>query len=151
MPEFILDHGGVDGSRWLSDLDEFTAGYVECLFFVAPDDSPEGNGRGNTMESASVSELSIEARATIVADCTAFQAQASALLARAYTSALDTGKVYTAEQAGRDFCYTRNGHGAGFWDRGLPDDIGDGLSDVARKAGESDLYRGDSGKLYLGG
>lgn len=35
------------------------------------------------------------------------------------------------EQIGHDFCLTRNGHGAGFWDRGW-DELGEYLSDVAR-------------------
>ncbi len=42
-------------------------------------------------------------------------------------------------QIGHDFWLTRNGHGAGFWDSGLPN--GDALSDIARKCGEVDLFR----------
>lgn len=40
-----------------------------------------------------------------------------------------------AELAGHDFALTRNGHGAGFWDRGLGE-VGDKLTDLARSYGE---------------
>ena len=52
------------------------------------------------------------------------------------------------EQIGHDLWLTRNGHGAGFWDRGLGEK-GEVLSNIARKMGGKDLYRGDDGKLYF--
>jgi hypothetical protein len=51
------------------------------------------------------------------------------------------------EYAGHDFWLTRNGHGAGFWDRGYGE-CGERLSEAARVYGESDLYVGDDGKIY---
>ena len=51
-------------------------------------------------------------------------------------------------RAGHDFWLTRNGHGAGFWDRDLGD-LGNRLSDAARASGGSDLYIGDDRKLYV--
>ena len=56
---------------------------------------------------------------------------------------------YTADQAGHDFALTRNGHGAGFWDRDLGD-IGEMLTEYCKPYGESYLYFGDDGKLYYG-
>lgn len=53
-----------------------------------------------------------------------------------------------AGETGHDFWLTRNGHGAGFWDRGL-DDRGDRLTDACRPYGEVDLYAGDDGDLYV--
>ena len=41
------------------------------------------------------------------------------------------------ESIGHDFWLTRNGHGTGFWDRGLGD-VGDRLSEIARRFGECD-------------
>lgn len=41
---------------------------------------------------------------------------------------IEPGEPYTEIQAGRDFWFTRNGHGVGFWDRGLGE-IGDLLSE----------------------
>lgn len=44
-----------------------------------------------------------------------------------------------AERFGHDLWLTRNGHGAGFWDRGL-DSLGGYLSDVASSMGGVDIY-----------
>lgn len=58
------------------------------------------------------------------------------------------GRDWTAsEQAGHDFYLTRNGHGAGFWDRGLGD-LGDRLTAAAEVYGTAGLMPGDDGKLY---
>jgi len=42
-------------------------------------------------------------------------------------------------QLGHDLWLTRNGHGTGFWDRGLGD-LGDRLSNAARTLGEADSW-----------
>lgn len=42
--------------------------------------------------------------------------------------------------AGHDFWLTRGGHGTGFWDRGLGE-LGERLSEAARKYGEPDDHR----------
>ena len=51
-----------------------------------------------------------------------------------------------------DFWLTRNGHGAGFWDRKYNNDEdgtkGDTLTKIAEKFGEINLYVGDDGKIY---
>ena len=48
---------------------------------------------------------------------------------------------------GHDFSLTKNGHGAGFWDRGVGD-IGDKLSDLAKTFSEGGLYKyGDGWEL----
>ena len=55
---------------------------------------------------------------------------------------------YTASDcAGHDFWLTRNGHGAGFWDRGLKR-LGDRLTSATEKFAHVDLYVGDDGKIY---
>ena len=54
---------------------------------------------------------------------------------------------YTMEQVGHDLWLTRNGHGAGFWDRGLGE-LGDELSELATACGSSDLYVGDDDLIY---
>lgn len=53
-----------------------------------------------------------------------------------------------AAMAGHDFWLTRCGHGAGFWDGDWPKAIGDALSEMARQAGNVDLYVGDDNKIY---
>ena len=42
---------------------------------------------------------------------------------------------------------TRNGHGAGFWDRGKP--YGDELSEISKSFGNAWIYLGDDDKVYL--
>jgi hypothetical protein len=54
---------------------------------------------------------------------------------------------YSIEYAGHDFWLTRNGHGAGFWDRGLGN-VGDRLSRAAKVYGSVDVYAGDDGLIY---
>ena len=54
----------------------------------------------------------------------------------------------TDEQIGHDFCLTRNGHGTGFWDRGLGDK-GKHLTSAAKSFGSQTLYAGDDGRLYV--
>jgi hypothetical protein len=51
-------------------------------------------------------------------------------------------------QIGQDFILTRNGHGAGFWDRGLGD-LGDLLTEWAKPFGTVGLYVGDDERLYV--
>ena len=53
-----------------------------------------------------------------------------------------------AGQTGHDFWLTHNGHGTGFWDRGLGE-VGDRLTTACRPYGEVDLYVGDDGDLYV--
>jgi hypothetical protein len=56
------------------------------------------------------------------------------------------------EYAGHDFWLTRNGHGAGYWSRDYEDGaeaVGERLAACARRFGESDLYVGDDGQLYV--
>ena len=51
------------------------------------------------------------------------------------------------ERAGMDFHFTRNGHGAGFWD-GDWGDAGDELSEMSKVYGSSELYS-DAEGIYL--
>lgn len=140
------------------DLDAFTQGYVQALFFtncsawskaqIAADPDGwaeaerEGQSDGTLAQDAGFADLAPDTLAAIIADCATFQADAAALLDTATTGPLD----YDMEQAGRDFWFTRCGHGCGFWDRRLGE-VGDTLSDLARAAGEVDAYIGDDGKV----
>lgn len=84
---------------------------------------------------------------------TAAQIETAALLERAYDARID-GRGdepgpgdYTAEQAGRDYWFTRNGHGVGFWDSDLGD-VGDLLSNAAGRT-EINPYWTDDGRVSL--
>ena len=51
-----------------------------------------------------------------------------------------------AEYFGPDYWLTRNGHGVGFWDRGL-DDLGDRLTERAESEGEKHVFINDDNLL----
>lgn len=55
------------------------------------------------------------------------------------------------EQIGHDFWLSRNGHGAGFFDRGLDDDVEKKLMDAAKSFGECDLFAVDGKVIQEGG
>lgn len=55
---------------------------------------------------------------------------------------------HTEEQIGHDLWLTRNGHGVGFWDRGM-EEFGDALTAIAKAMGVVNVVEGDDGKLYI--
>jgi hypothetical protein len=81
------------------------------------------------------------------ADCERFTIQNRA--------ALETlaGGSFDLAQLGRDFWFTRNGHGVGYWDRrGATEAESLALQDLgsaARKWHESSIYRGDDGHVHI--
>lgn len=52
------------------------------------------------------------------------------------------------ECAGHDFWLTRNGHGTGFWDRGLGE-LGERLTEASDTFGTVELYLGDDELVYV--
>lgn len=137
MPEFQMNG---KHTKEFSDLDSFTQGYLEALFFTETGGSiargtfdPE-NGSALPDE-ASFSDLHPESLQTAIADCARFQSENATDLETAYAMREGMTGEYDAERAGNDFWFTRNGHGVGYWDRGLAE-IGDRLSAAAKTYGE---------------
>jgi hypothetical protein len=62
----------------------------------------------------------------------------------------DTANIMTEEQLGHDLWLTRNGHGAGFWDRGYDEADVAILNKASEDLGEIDLYVDDSGVIRFG-
>lgn len=56
----------------------------------------------------------------------------------------------TPAMVGHDFYMTRNGHGVGFWDRGLGE-RGHWLSKMSESYGDQCAYIGDDGLVYVHG
>lgn len=136
MPEHIMPIGDAIKARSFNSLDDFTQGYVQAMFFTeCHSDAPE-------LEEMTFGDLAPATLAAMVEDCKAFQESCAADLEIAYA----TG--YEPNQAGIDFWLTRNGHGAGFWDRGLGA-VGDRLSDACEPWGSRYAYAGDDGRLYV--
>lgn len=149
MPEYHMDIG--ERRAEFRALDAFTQAYIEAMFWTsnAPSISTEEwqaaefePFEGSIPGDVGFSDLAPEALTEIIADCTAFQSANEELLESAYAN----GR-YGPDQAGVDYWLTRNGHGAGFWDRGLGK-IGDDLSAMCRQQGVN-VYLGDDGKVYI--
>ena len=129
----------------IDHLDPFTRGYLEAMFFTncgePGDEIPMGFG---------VEDIAPCALETVKRDCQNFQLTNVAALHEAYDHGSREG-AYTPERAGNDFWFTRNGHGTGYWDRGLGD-AGEVLTDACgfRTAfPEVWPYVGDDGRIYM--
>lgn len=122
MPEFVME-GRDECAR---EESEFVLGFIEALFFTETSpawDSSEwfsdecreaqedGTADGQLPGDVGYSDIHPDSLAAIRADCETWQEENKALLSLAYS----TG--YDATQAGRDYLYSRQGHGVGFWDR----------------------------------
>lgn len=118
-------------------MDTFTAAYIECALWSSTDNSDPETGGDPLDANYDADDIAPEALAEMTEDCAAFQADNADDLA-----------TLDASQAGHDFWLTRNRHGAGFWDRGHPDGIGDRLTKAAHVWGEANLYVGDDGRIY---
>ena len=120
-----------------TEVDEFTAAYIECALWSSTDNADDSGG-SPLDENYGPEDLDLSTLDGMIKDCADFQESEAADLA-AYRQ--DAG------QAGHDFWLTRNRHGAGFWDRGLGD-VGNRLTDAAHAYGSVDLYVGDDGRIY---
>lgn len=107
----------------------FTNAYIEALVWSSNDDSEE-------WDEATVSE-GLKTQADI--ECHAFLYRAAL-----WIDTEPTSPGYA--RAGHDFAFTRNGHGAGFWDGDWPV-YGDLLTKISKSFGQIDLCVGDDGKI----
>ena len=123
--------------------DEFTAAYVECALWASRDETGEPLDADYSPD-----DVAPDAMEKMICDCWKFQIDNAADLKVAYARYERRNGTTPAENAGYDFWLTRNGHGTGFWDRGLGD-VGDRLTRASHAFGESDLYVGDDGRLYI--
>lgn len=132
-------------------MDPMTRGYLTCALWSSNDES-DSSGGNPLDQSYTLEDIAPASVAKAEADCRAFRNEMISLDDReAYDAAMNRpGEWSGAEHMGHDFWLTRNGHGAGFWDRGLAD-LGDRLSTLAKTFGECDAYLGDDGTIYLSG
>lgn len=110
------------------EVDEFTLGYLEAMFFT----EDEELGQDTTIYTIDNNTLT-----RIVADCAKFQAENSHLLAFAGAD----------DYNGHDFWLSRNGHGAGFFDRGYGS-AGQKLHQAAKVYREFYVYLGDDNLVH---
>lgn len=112
-------------------MDRLTKAYLTCALWSSSDDDGQDLDAKFSVEDFSPSDI-----AAAKEECDSFRNDAGPWL-----------DEWTDEQAGHDFWLTRNHHGAGFWDRGLP--FGDELTMLAHAAGEQYVLVGDDGKVFL--
>lgn len=131
-------------------MDSMTRGYLTCALWSSNDEStPSG---GEPLDSTyGLDDIAPASVAKAMADCAEFLRKISPEDRDAYEQNTDRpGEWSGAEHMGHDFWLTRNGHGAGFWDRGLGE-LGERLTKVAKTFGETDMYVGDDKVVYLSG
>jgi hypothetical protein len=123
MPQFEPKH--------TPEVDAVTRGYLDCAEWLLDESADRDACVG----------WSVEAIANAVEECADFIAANGDDVA-AYV------EKRPEESAGHDFFLTRNGHGAGFWDRGLGA-LGERLTKAAHAYSSRDAYMGDDGFLYF--
>lgn len=131
---------------WPANWRQFLAGYRGALRWSTSDIVD-----GEDVESLEEFDFHESALVETRANCKAFIRKAGEALPAA---ALQAGYSWT--QAGRDFWFSRAGHGVGFWERDELDavaDIRDYLDELAKEAGEQSPYIGRDGRglswIYL--
>jgi hypothetical protein len=125
--------------------EEFFSAYVTTALWSSNDESDDSGGEplDANYDRSDISDATLRA---MRADCDAFyDANYDDLNREGVTYGPDFGQDGLA---GRDFCLTRNRHGAGFWDGDWPEPQASRLTDAAHACGEIDLYLGDDGKIY---
>lgn len=115
-------------------LEEMLVAYIECAFWS----SMHGDDHLDELGF----DLSDPAREMMEGDCAKF-------LEKVDLEELPLEEM-NPEQIGHDFWLTRNGHGAGFWDRGLGE-LGERLTKISKDFGEIDLYLGDDELVWIAG
>lgn len=121
------------------DREDFIDGYITALIWSSNTDGQKPEGY-NITDDHDADDLTPEALGEIRSDCVDFIGQCADMLEA-------RSEFTNYEYMGHDFALTRNGHGAGFWDRGLIYD--EELTDACKPYGSMDLYVGDDGNLYV--
>lgn len=124
-----------------SNFAKFVRGYLECALWSSSD------GNGDAFDAShDINDFAEKALDEAIDTCEKFFAVYSCELACAVRI-----NACEYDQQGHDFWLTRNGHGAGFWDRGLGC-LGEKLSNACGHGTDFkavSLYKGDDGKLYF--
>ena len=126
-----------DQTSW---IDIMIRAYLECALWSSIDDKDEPFDTEHDID-----DFSDEAIKQAFEDCQEFANDFHDTIL-----CLHQQCKYDQSRAGHDLWLTRNGHGAGFWDRGLHES-GEKMTEKAQNMGSCDLYKGDDNKLYFAG
>lgn len=122
------------------DIKAFIMSYIVCALWSSIDDDSQPMD-----DNYSDDDIAPRAMETMRSDCIDFVSSNQELLAE-YCEKMKGEQWSGEERAGHDFWLTRNGHGAGFWDRGLGK-LGEKLTQASKAYGSIDLYVTDDGKI----
>lgn len=130
----------------MSRADEFIRAYLECALWSSTGDDGEPLER-----EYGIDDIDPNDRRRMEQEAGRFWIRNSERWANLPSRACSDGTWGPDALAGHDFWLTRNGHGAGFWDR--PEYWGEAnaeaLTNASRDAGPSDLLTDDDGRLYV--
>lgn len=115
-----------------SKLDVFTRGYLEVALWTS--DPDPGSGEWSERDGWSIEDIDPGSLARAIEVCADFQATNRATLD-------EVSATFHVDDSchGHDFWLTRNGHGAGFWDRGYGE-LGEQLTAASRPYGDAYCY-----------
>jgi hypothetical protein len=125
---------------------QFLTAYIECALWASCDNSTESGGEPFDAN-YSLDDIAFSSLLSMARECRDFMRGNEADLDAYCEKCFYSSSHPALAMAGHDFWLTKNGHGAGFWDRGLGD-LGKRLSDASKAYGSTDLYLGDDGKIY---
>lgn len=115
------------------NIDNILRSYVACALWSSTDDQGEPLDDGRDID-----DLPAETLAKMRDDVADF----------VFGNSRDLNRSTLEEsQIGHDFWLTRNGHGAGFWDRGIGA-VGDRLTAASKVYSSVELYIGDDEQIY---
>jgi hypothetical protein len=130
-----------------ADASDFTESYIASILWVNVL-TEDGHGELVTSDDAELDDVSQDALEAMRDDCEAWLEIWAGSLLRWVIELGIAGYDWAA--AGHDFALTRNGHGAGYWDRGLGR-AGAALTVEAKTWGEFTLWQdAGTGEIILG-
>lgn len=115
----------------MEDFEKFVSGYIEAALFSSCDEEEVPLDKNYGPE-----DFTPHAMKEIRKDCKKFYKENYEMIKE------------SVEQAGRDFWFTRCGHGAGFWDGDWPEN-GDKLSEASKEFGECWIIDNDDCTLDI--
>ena len=121
-----------------SEKVSFFKGYITALLWSSVRE-PDENGTPDINDDHDADDMHPDTLKHQLNDCLEFIAATESLLA-------ERSEFTGWDSMGHDFALTRNGHGTGFWDRGLVHD--DKLTEHCKPFGEMFVYLGDDEKIH---
>lgn len=127
------------------NIEKITDAYFEVALWSSADDNADP--LDDNYDTGDVAESAKQKQVSELKDWLSYCDELG--LIEQFTQQHDSNRYSAEAMLGHDFWLTRNGHGAGFWDRGLGE-LGKQLSDACKTFGSCDPYVGDDDLIYFG-